>query len=228
MSSPDASTPDTHSSSSEAPASSTSTASLSLAAAPPPSPPPIHSPPPASAGPVAHAKIKSPRSLNVGRQQHTPSVPSPKSVAPPAAPPGLHTSTSTGNAFSRFMSKIEFKGPTFDFGRKGEEKKRGSFSLAGKELISFGYVSKSDPQSMLGLLSWHFFAIFPPPAGVPLMDVDVKKESKEGGRGGGGGGGNSVIHRVGITPTGERVHAKEDNLGVSAVVEWSSPVRYAV
>lgn len=56
--------------------------------------------------------------------------------------------------------------------------------------------------------------------------VDEKKGSKEGGGGGGGGStGTGLIHRVGVTPSGERIHAKEDDLGASAVVEWSSPVR---
>jgi len=49
--------------------------------------------------------------------------------------------------------------------------------------------------------------------GEPLLEYEAAKEGEHDR--------DSVI---GLTAAGERVHAKTDDLGVSAVVQWSSPV----
>lgn len=101
-----------------------------------------------------------------------------------------------GNAFSRFISKIEFKSPAFDFGRAG----------------GAGRGKQEERKSLVSL------------AGVPLVEAEDHhhhpRNSKKGKRGKEGRG--TVI---GITAMGERVHEREDDFGISAVVQWSSPIK---
>lgn len=63
-------------------------------------------------------------------------------------------------------------------------------------------------------------------AGVPLVEAidhhhhHHPSNSKKGKR---GKEGRDTV--IGITAMGERVHEREDEFGVSAVVQWSSPIK---
>lgn len=143
--------------------------------------------------------------------------PPPPASKPKTPPPALPTSPTkaatptagTGTAFSRFISKMEFKSPAFDFGRVGgkhPEERKSIVSMAGEQLTE---VESSSSTATLHTTtkSW----------GIQHTTGNAHSHNKRGKKG------RDTI--IGITAAGERVHEQEDEFGLSAVIQWSSPVK---
>lgn len=146
-----------------------------------------------------------------------PSPPPPATTKPKTPPPALSTSPTkaatptagTGTAFSRFISKMEFKSPAFDFGRVGgkhPEERKSIVSMAGEQLIEIESSSSTATPHMT-TKSW----------GIQHTAAYNHNSNKRGKKG------RDTI--IGITASGERVHEQEDEFGLSAVIQWSSPVK---
>jgi hypothetical protein len=103
---------------------------------------------------------------------------------------------------------MEFKGPAFDFGRIGgkhPEERKSIVSMAGEQLTE---VEKSSTAtSHTTTKSW----------GIQHTTGNGHSHNKRGKKG------RDTI--IGITASGERVHEQEDEFGLSAVIQWNSPVK---
>ena len=102
---------------------------------------------------------------------------------------------------------MEFKSPAFDFGRVGgkhREECKGIVSMAGEELTEV-LSSSSAATSYSTSKRW----------GIQHTMGNRQNNNKQGEKGRG-----TII---GITASGDRVHEQEDEFGLSATIQWSSP-----
>ena len=117
-----------------------------------------------------------------------------QSAGPSLGSGGPGGTGTSSNALSRLFSKMEFKSPAFDFGKM----------VHGKPLLPGG--GGEERKSLAGEA---LVRQTPTSSGHTKPQKGDKKQGKD-----------TVI---GLTASGERVHEKEDEYGLSATVQWSSP-----
>jgi len=146
-----------------------------------------------------------------------PPSPSGKSeVVPPAltvSPSKISTPASVGGGtvFSRFIGKMELKSPAFEFARVGPKQhsggRRSIVSMAGQHLIEVEGTAASPPL----LKAW----------GIHQSGSIIRNKNR-------GKKGHEKL--LGMTESGERVYEMEDEIGLSAKVQWTvdKPKSYCI